>query len=410
MMKPIMEYLVPRQKAGVFADLAWRIIEQNPNTPLDDLAPQFRQAWNRVDARLGQVRYNRLFINNEAKNFVQAAIRAPGWSGGTIAELGGAFVDAERFFKEWAKTGKPPQDLPDRTAYAISLLLTVTLLNALLTYLFTGEQPKGMDYFAFRDGGTDDSGHPTRLLLPTYMKDVLAYAEHPFETLKNKSHPMLALLREAYENQDFYGTEIRHPGDSKLKQTFATGKYAVKQFIPFWIRGAAKVKQRGGGLTEQALPYVGIMPAPTYLYKTEAEKTLDQRIQGRMPKGSRTQEQTDKSTWRRDVVKTWRTDPAKAQQMIDQRQAEGKLTKADEASIKQRENRPMNLAGRLTGSGITAEDAVATYQAATPSEKDLIREIVRKKINGSRSHTQEQKQEFLSQIGEPVDESTIFTE
>ena len=171
------------------------------------------------------------------------------------------------------------------------------------------------------------------------------------------------------------------------------------------------MKQRGGGLKEQAAPYIGVMPAPSYLYQTEAEKLLNQRVQQRMPRTSRTQEQTDATQWRRDVVKTWRKDPTKAQQMIDQRKAEGKLTKADETSIRQRENRPMNLAGRLMGSGVTAEDAVATYTAATPAEKDLIREIVRKKIHGSRSHTYEQKQELLSQIGdkvEAVDESTLI--
>src|ERR1035437_6471068 len=125
MAKPIMDYLVPRQKAGVFGHLAERIIEQNPGKSLEQLTPEFRQAWNRVDARLGQVRYDRLFMNNSAKNAVQGLVRAPGWSGGTIAEIGGGFADAGRFMSEWVKTGKLPENLPDRTAYVISLLTTV---------------------------------------------------------------------------------------------------------------------------------------------------------------------------------------------------------------------------------------------------------------------------------------------
>ena len=88
--KPILEWLVPRQKAGVFGELAGRIIDMNPSKTLDELAPQLRQAWNRVDARLGQVQYDRLFINNTAKNAIHALIRAPGSSGGTNAEIGGS--------------------------------------------------------------------------------------------------------------------------------------------------------------------------------------------------------------------------------------------------------------------------------------------------------------------------------
>jgi hypothetical protein len=82
--KPIMDLLVPRQKAGVFAELAGRAIEQNPGVPLEQLRPQFRQIWNQVDGRLGQVQYSRIFINNTAKNIVQGMVRAPGLTGGTI--------------------------------------------------------------------------------------------------------------------------------------------------------------------------------------------------------------------------------------------------------------------------------------------------------------------------------------
>jgi len=273
MAKPIMELLVPRQKAGVFADLAGRIIEQNPGKPLEELTPQFRQAWNRTDARLGQVRYNRLFTNNAAKNVAQGLIRAPGWSGGTIAELGGAFIDAGRFMSEWVKTGKPPENLPDRTAYALSLLITVGTVNGALTYAFTGDMPHGMDYFAFRDGGKDKKGNDTRFLLPTYMKDVLAYAHAPLGTVMVKSHPLLSMLNETIvKNKEFYGKEIRHPGDPWYEQVGETGAYVAKSFVPFWIRGAQQVSKRGGTIAEQAAPYIGIMPAPSYVVNPDAGK------------------------------------------------------------------------------------------------------------------------------------------
>ena len=42
--------------------------------------------WNRVDSRLGQVVYERLIAKKTAVNVVQALMRAPGWTGGTIVE------------------------------------------------------------------------------------------------------------------------------------------------------------------------------------------------------------------------------------------------------------------------------------------------------------------------------------
>jgi len=272
MAKPIMDYLVPRQKAGVFADLANRIIEQNPGKPLEDLAPQFRQAWNRVDARLGQVRYNRLFMNNTAKNVMQGLVRAPGWSGGTIAEIGGAFPDAAHFFSEWARTGKAPENIPDRVAYVASLLTTVAAISGALTYAFTGQAPKGLDYLAFRTGEKDQHGNDKRFMLPTYVKDILAYTSQPGTTLLNKAHPLIGAISQLAHNKDYYGYEIHDPNASYGAQAGQIGKYVLSNFIPFWIRGAQKAQSGAGGAVAS---YFGVMPAPNYI----SQSTLQNRIE-----------------------------------------------------------------------------------------------------------------------------------
>lgn len=274
MAKPIMEYLVPRQKAGVFAELANRIIEQNPGAPLEELTPQFRQAWNRVDARLGQVRYDRLFANNTAKNVFQGMVRAPGWSGGTIAELGGAFPDAANYFREWERTGKAPADIPDRVAYTASLLLTVGAINGALTYALTGKPPQGLDYLAFRDGTKDEHGNERRWLLPSYMKDILAYAIHPGTTLGNKLHPALGVVNDVLKNRDYYGYEVRDSHAGALTQAAQSAKYVLKSFEPFWIRGAVKATQDKSGMAGQVAPYFGMMPAPGYITMTPTQRRI----------------------------------------------------------------------------------------------------------------------------------------
>src|SRR4030095_16482693 len=150
---PIMKFWVPRLKAVVCADMPWRVIEQNQGKTLEELTPQFRQVWNRVDSRLGQVVYDRILMRNAAKNTLQALVRAPGWTGGTIVELGGAFPDAAKFVGDWIKTGHPPRELPDRVAYAMTLLMGTVITNSLLTYDFTGDRARGLDFCALRDGG-----------------------------------------------------------------------------------------------------------------------------------------------------------------------------------------------------------------------------------------------------------------
>lgn len=278
--KPILSWLVPRQKAGIFGELAWRLIETNPEKTLSELTPELRQAWNRIDARMGQVQYNRLFINNVAKNTVQALVRAPGWTGGTITEIGGSLQDAGKFISEWIKTGKAPKDLPDRVAYTIALMTGVAAINGLLTFLFTGEEPEDMDFWAFRDGGLDPKGKPSRWLLPTYQKDVHHYMEDPGNVLLAKTHPLLGVIADIFRNKDFYGVRITNSEDPMSEKVIDTVLFGIKQFVPFWMRGVEKEAQKVGGLgrliseTPQKVvaPQIGIMPATSSFTNSDFEK------------------------------------------------------------------------------------------------------------------------------------------
>lgn len=284
-MKPIMEFLVPRQKAGVFGEMAGRIISQNPTKTMEELRPQFRQAWNRVDARLGQVRYDRLFTHNAAKNFIQGLVRAPGWTGGTIAEVGGAPQDAAKFIAEWMRTGKAPDNMPDRVAYVLSLVGSMALTNGLLTYAFTGEKPQGIDYFAFRDGGKDDKGNPTRFLLPSYMKDIYAWYKNPAHTALAKTHPLISLAGEIAKNRDYYNNMIydEEKGIVNQDSVIRIGTHLAKAYIPFWIRGAGEIAEREGGLKETIAqhpgklitPQIGIMPATRSYTQTDLDEVMN---------------------------------------------------------------------------------------------------------------------------------------
>jgi hypothetical protein len=389
MAKPIMDYLVPRQKAGVFGHLVDRIIEQNPGKALEELTPQFRQAWNRVDARLGQVRYDRLFLNNSAKSTVQALIRAPGWSGGTIAEIGGAFKDAAGFLKEWADTGKAPAELPDRVAYTVSLMATMTAVNGLLTYAFTGDKPNGTDFWAFRTGGTDEYGRPERFVMPTYQKDVFAYMEDPGKTLLAKTHPIISIMGDLIKNRDYYGVTIANEDDNEVLKEINRGEYVLKQFAPFWMRGAAKEAERGGGLTEtlktqpQKLlaPQIGIMPATSAYTLSPAEKLMNKYIGGQIPQGGRTQEAADTSKARRELVRALRNGatvdslPDKLQERLST------LTGRQIKGIEKEATLTPLQASFQHLSDPNMEKSIKVWAKATDDERDQLRDVYETKIN-----------------------------
>lgn len=384
--KPIMEYLVPRQKAGVFGELAGRIIEQNPGKTMEQLIPQFRQAWNRVDARLGQVVYDRLFINNMAKNVIQGAIRAPGWTGGTIGEvITGAPKDFVNFFTDWKRTGKAPQDIPDRVAYVIALLGTVLTTNYLLTKAFTGEDPEGMDWWAFRTGGVDERGRPERFILPTYAKDLFSWWEDWGHTLVSKTHPLLGVIGDIYRNHDYYGVKIRNEDDPPIKQLADSATYGLKQFEPFWIRGAKKETQRGGGfgktITEEPqkilAPQLGIMPATSAYTMTPFEKFARKTLEERRPRGTRTKEEAERTDLKRDLEqKLRRGDPGAMDELYDAMRS-GEITRREAQTINQRSGEDYTT---LTAKSMTLKDLAAGISLASDKEKALIKPIFKKKI------------------------------
>jgi hypothetical protein len=403
-MKPIMEMLVPRQKAGVFSELAGRIIEQNPGVPLENLRGQFRQAWNRVDARLGQVRYNRLFINNAAKNVIQGIVRAPGWTGGTIAEIGGAPMDVGRFIKEWVKTGKAPANIPDRVAYTLSLAATTAISNAVLTFAFTGEMPKGMDYWAFRDGGTDEQGRPSRFLLPTYAKDVYAWWKNPGHTALAKTHPAASLIGEIIRNTDYYGTVIANPDDPLINRQTERGKHVIKAFVPFWMRGAGKVIGREGGFKEAMTkspekvlaPLIGVMPATAAYTKTKAETMISEFTRSHLPQGARTKEQSEYSQLRGQALRLLRQGKSPDEFPEGLRKQLGKLSVKqtdkilEEAKISYIESAFKHL---------TAAEAMKIWKISTPEERRILSEEYQAKLSRkAKDMTDEEYEDFKKQI------------
>ena len=402
-MKPIMEFLVPRQKAGVFAEMAGRIMDQNPGKTMEELRPQLRQAWNRVDARLGQVRYDRLFINNAAKNVIQGLIRAPGWTGGTISEVGGAPKDVAKFIGEWAKEGKAPKDIPDRVAYVLSLLGTMAVANGLMTYAFTGERPEGMDWWAFRDGGKDDKGNPTRFLLPSYAKDIFAWYKKGAHTLLAKMHPLVSLAGEIAKNRDYYNNMIydEEKGIWNQDSALRVGIHILKAYTPFWIRGAGEIAERGGGLKETLAespgkliaPQFGVMPATRAYTMTALDEVMSRYNKTQI---TRTPEKAEETKLRRETQALLRQ--GKEKQAIERLQEAIKSKKVDfdtadkwmeEAEVPAKESQFKRL---------PLEWEAKALLKANPEEYELLLPIMLEKIGRAKDADYEKAEPLIDQL------------
>jgi diguanylate cyclase (GGDEF)-like protein len=365
--RPILEWLVPRQKFGVFGEMYNKWIESNPNATHEELRNSAQQIWNRVDSRLGQVVYTRLFMHNFTKNFTQLLLRAPGWTGGTILEVGGGMKDLVKYMGTLA-TGNNPGEITDRAAYTLSMLLVTSIANATLTYLFTGTPPKDWkDLVAFRTGNVDEHGRPERFMLPTYMKDVYAYAHAPVKTLLHKSHPLLSVVSDIARNRDYYGTEIRNEDDSILHQIGDSLGYVASAFVPFWMKGVQKEHQRGGSLLTEAMPLVGVMPAPSDINKTPAELLMGEYSADRLPQGARTQAQAAKSAAERDIYNALRkNDTATALQLYQKDQAKGILSPQDYMAVAKSSEQDYLV---NTFNKLTYEQAVRVMAVANKDEK-----------------------------------------
>lgn len=397
-MKPIMDYLVPRQKAAVFSELVGRITEQNPTKTIEQLRPQLNEAWNWVDGVLGQVRYDRIFMRDGAKNAMQALFRAPGWTGGTIERVGGAPVDVVRFIKEWAETGKAPDKLPDRVAYTISLVGTMAIANGLMTYLFTGERPKDMDWWAFRTGEIDSKGRPVRFLFPSYMKDLFAWYEAPGHTAVAKTHPLWSMIGELARNKDYYNTLIRDPQSSQGQQIMDMGQYVLKQYIPFGIRGTQQVAEYAKFSEEPGrfiAPQFGIMPAPRAYTSSPAAQVIEE-YNTMMRSAYSTKETAAAKELKRDLRKLAKDqDESGFLDAATKAVEEGRITRQQVKEIINESQAPPGMA-RFTR--MPLEWKVRAWDAATEAEQEQWKPYFLKSIGN-------EKPENLIKNREPVVEA-----
>lgn len=397
---PLLKWLVPAQKAGVFGNLAQDWLKANPNATTEEQAIAMRQIWNRVDSRLGQVVYSRLFVHNVAKNVAQAVMRAPGWKGGTIVEFGGAVKDVGEQFIRMTE-GKPPE-LTDRMAYVLAMALTSGVINGTMTLLLTGDdvkELKPMDFLAFRTGRKDKNGNDVRFVSPTYLKDLFAYASKGFlHPLLAATNPLINLISESFANRDYYGVEVRHPDDPIWKEVLQEGQHVAKAFTPFWVRGYMKANETTGTpLAEKLAPLFGFMPATGEYTKSKAFLKAEEFRREKAPQGTRTKEQAEKSEMIGKFKERIRAGDETVKADVNRAVAEGSLKRDDRNKLRK--------AARTTPfqdivKSLGAKEAMKVHELSDARERAMIHRIVQKKVRNSDTLTREERLIFKKMLKE----------
>jgi hypothetical protein len=398
-MRPILEYVVPRQKLGVFADMARRELDRlGPDAEAPALREAMRKAWDSVDNRMGQVVYSNLFYNRMVKDVALLSWRAYGWQLGKYREGLGALLDAGVAAKQVAKLQRP--ELTHRMAYAAALPIMVGTIGGVLHYLMTGQAPQqAVDYFMPATGETDRNGNLERLNLPSYVKDVIAYSKHPLTSFGHSLNPLGSSMFDLLENLDFYDVQIRNPDDPLFQQGSDVVKFATKQFIPFSVSGTQQLREDDAPLRKQVLPFFGITPAPARLTMTPAQALASDIIGDSMPKGPRTREQFDKSTIIKEIVADMKArKPDAVNQMTDAIRS-GKLQPAAIDTIL---NRVRYSPLQFQVLNMEAEPAMRVWRVANDQERQALRPLIAPKILNSKTVPVAQKQAHLQELGVSV--------
>ena len=391
--RPIMEQWVPRMKMGAFYGMANNILDtaDREGWNQDQIRTRMQSAWNSIDNRFGQMVYDNLFWNKALRDVLMASTRSVGWNAGTIRELGGAAVDTAQQAGK-VVSGKAPE-LTDRMGFAIGMTVSAGLLGSAIYYLLNGERPQ-----TWKDAYFPGKKGEARMSIPGYMKDVVAYAHDPKQTVLNKMSPVLSMLSAALENRDFYGTEIRHPDDPIVQQLWQLAKFAGAEAVPFSIRGVQKLVLQKGSL-ESSLPgqvkaalkspkeliagQFGFQPAPAYIQNSPALNKAHEYDLANMPPGTRTQEQAEKARLRNAIAIQYRSghpDHAAIENLVK----EGKLTQREvNSAIVTAKTDPLVRAARQ----LHLDQLLKVYANADQRERPLLRPIIGRKAGDVQKET-----------------------
>ena len=243
---------------------------------------------------MGELTYDNLHWQAWMKDLGMASVRSLGWQLGTIREVGGAPIDLGKQVVNLL-SGKEARITP-KMGYTLGLPIVMGINGAIMAYLFTGKHPDDLKgYYFVKTGRKNSDGTDERVSLPSYMKDIFSYEIEPGKTIANKVHPLLSMMVQMWNNEDYYGTEIRNEGDPAMQQWADYMEYVGNQMMPFSVRNLQARRAAGGTWPEATESFFGITPAPRYVDRTPAETEMYNIARRRGGHETRTKDKAEES-------------------------------------------------------------------------------------------------------------------
>lgn len=405
--KPIMEGWVPRLKMAAFIDIMrMELPTLGPEPNLAELRRVAGDAWDSIDNRFGQLRYDNLFWHTALKDLGMASVRALGWNIGSLREAGGVPGAQLRAlgllpgggFGGKGGGGKRPTRLVDvgvgpdgepqfaedkepwlhrKAAWLMATVFIYGLAGAIYQYLHTGKGPTELKDYYFPHNGDGE----TRVSIPGYPKDWYSFGHRlpgsAIDTAKHKLNPLLGLLADVLTNQDYFGTAVRNPDDPFLEQLKDLTSYIGDQFQPMSVknfRARRDDEQLSGKSTgvNAGESFFGVNRAPASVSRSEAEELVREYN----PPSGRTKEQAAQAQLRREIRQGLqaRTPAGRAQAVAAAKS--GELTDR-QIQAAMRSSRLTYLQGSVKA--LSIERALHVYEVATPDERRLLRSILQAK-------------------------------
>jgi hypothetical protein len=284
-------------------------------------------------------------------------------------------------------TGKPLDGIDtNRMAYVVATVITTAIINALYQKYRTGHGPSELkDYFFARNGAVDDRGHEERTSPPTYVRDVWEWTHDPVRTAQNKIAPLWTAVAEMIRNEDFYHDRIRNEDDPLVRQLIEEAEAVARMPEPISVRNFERARKEGGSVKDQVEPFFGFDRASQSVERTAAERLADELARQEIPAGGRTAEEAARRDAEHQITRLARTGQdwrGAARAAI----AAGTVTASDvKAALKRAQLRPLAAQVR----GLSAENALRVWKAATPEERRMLRPEMVKKYRALRKEAPE---------------------
>jgi hypothetical protein len=398
-MRPVMEQFVPRAKLGVEYYLAgYEMSRMGPRARTKDVRRTMAKIRDVTDDTLGQLNYGNLHMNKAVKEVMMSLVRASGFQIGSERTAYMPIVEGVKFAKNLVTPGERAE-FTHRMAYLMALPLGMALTNTVIQTLlskYTSPDGKPLDIqpkdaVAFRTGRKDINGDDERWYLPNYFtKEIypvwsrmaegrFADAAHvKAEMFSHKTNPGLNIMKELWDNKDFYGRYIIDPNSSESKAS-QYGDYAIEQLKPFFLRNKERLEQQGtSDWATKYMSFFGPTPAPQYINASTAEDVMMGITKEHYPKAGKSTAEYEHGVLKRKFMNQYRQatlvgDPKildQVEEAMDQEVLAGKLLPRDRAAVRKGVDKERT---EVLFSKLSVPDAIRIYESwMSPQEKALV--------------------------------------